>query len=762
MGHSFHAGQEPFPRATQPLYLSVPETRKRLVPRSPISDPTEGILTIGAFLENSPPHQPRLPHRKWMSALPFSSPQGRKRSLDIFHRSSNPLKYLLRPRSEPPVPAPSGTIALQGSRSYNYSTERTGGLDLPRNSYDSSIINQGRKNKPLRMRQERDEETSKINHNRNFDAPRSTTIISNLQVSQHNGLEGDAFGIAKEYPHLISGSLTTPPSREEKGFTVSSNNGVFRSSDSNPRQRLGPYVYDSPSQYQEAQTMRTYTESGKGDGRRRTQPKPTFVTGAYNYTSASTDNQVNLRNWEKLPPEPSILSPRNDRSEPQRLTRITPLSMERNDTSLQTEQPPLQITVLSNERETLREVHPATPVRAYSPERAVSIKESTIPSPAPTTPLPPLPDRGICPRTTFRRALSPSQDQTEKPSSSENLSHAMRTQSPVRMEQEDQVKEAQKPERTKSKLRVHYKRQGMHNIPGDPKPGESSTCYDPFEQRRLRTEKTQALKKRHLQQLRAQQERERLDKEIQRAETEYSEETDDTIVLPSVEDIKRPQATTSDLDKSASHSGVGNWVIDAGSEQSQDATQTASIELQPPFEGKASESLPINRLGYRNQSMQYSPSLQTSYKSYQSPFLFPMPPTPPKPKSISSLQNLGCSVCANPVHRNRDSTLPDNRDFIPVQSHIQSSPKRLSWPLDELESRLETRLAIFERRTVLLEAALLAVIDAFANFGMGGKEGKREGGGEGGRRWSERTEISAALEGKLEDMIAGINGFGRG
>jgi hypothetical protein len=706
MGHSFHAGQEPFPRATQPFYLSAPETRRRLVPRSPISDPTEGILTIGAFLENSPPHQPRLPHRKWMSALPFSSPQGRKRSLDIFHRSSNPLKYLLRSRSEPPVPAPSKTIALQGSRRYNYSTGTTGGGDSPGNSHNSSIVNQGRKNKPLRMRQERDEETCGNNQNRNFDAPRSTTIISNPLVPQHNTLEGDALGIAKEYPHLVSGSSLAPPSREEKKFSVSTNNGVSRSSNLSPRQRHGSYVYGSSSQYNEAQIIKPSTEFGKDDGRRRNQPKPTFATSMYNYTSALTDNQVNQRNWEEPSPEPSIVAPEKNGSEPRRLPRLIPLSMERSDIHQHTEHPLKLLSVDSNEREVLREVNPATPVRVHSPERAASVKEPTIPSPAPTTPLPPLPDRRICPRTIFRRSFSPGRNQIENISSSKKLADTVTTQSPVQMEQDDKARETQKPERTKSKLMVHYKRQGMHNVPPDLKPGRSFVCDDPFEQRRLRTEKTQALKKRHLQQLRVQQEKERLDKEIQRAETDHGEETDDTIVLPSVDDIKRPQVTTSNSDKSASHDEVGSWVITTGGEHNQGAARTAGVKLQPPHD-------------------------------------------------------LCCTVCANPLRRNRDSTHTENRDSIPVPSNIQTPPKRLSWPLDELESRLETRLAIFERRTVLLEAALLSVINAFANFGMGGKEGKREGGGEGGRRWSERTEISAALEGKLEDMIAGINGFGR-
>ena len=60
-------------------------------------------------------------------------------------------------------------------------------------------------------------------------------------------------------------------------------------------------------------------------------------------------------------------------------------------------------------------------------------------------------------------------------------------------------------------------------------------------------------------------------------------------------------------------------------------------------------------------------------------------------------------------------------------------------PMGELESRVEARLRAFERKTVLLEAALLAVINASAGLG----EGMRVGGGGG------RVEVNVGREVEL-------------
>lgn len=89
---------------------------------------------------------------------------------------------------------------------------------------------------------------------------------------------------------------------------------------------------------------------------------------------------------------------------------------------------------------------------------------------------------------------------------------------------------------------------------------------------------------------------------------------------------------------------------------------------------------------------------------------------------------------------------------------IQST--RGSWDTSDLEARIEARLSQMERKNILLEAALMAVITTSASFGSLSNRTpsitNRES------AFSARSDMYAPLEEKLEAMISSMHGMQAG
>ena len=144
---------------------------------------------------------------------------------------------------------------------------------------------------------------------------------------------------------------------------------------------------------------------------------------------------------------------------------------------------------------------------------------------------------------------------------------------------------------------------------------------------------------------------------------------------------------------------------------------------------------------YRNHSTQFSPQRR---QILVSPPRSPRPPTPEEGRDRKAKMarppgtTRSCSICHVAAADALNTEKPDS----------------LAWYLADLESRLESRLKAFERRTVLLEAALLAVINASANLGVD----QRSSDIDCSSRINGRSEKFTPLEAKLEAMVAVMQG----
>ena len=139
---------------------------------------------------------------------------------------------------------------------------------------------------------------------------------------------------------------------------------------------------------------------------------------------------------------------------------------------------------------------------------------------------------------------------------------------------------------------------------------------------------------------------------------------------------------------------------------------------------------------YRNRSTQFSPQKR---QILVSPPGSPRPPSPEEGRDWKEkmAQSSGTRHSCNSCHA------------APADALNTEKPDSLAWYLADLESRLESRLKVFERRTVLLEAALLAVINASANLGVD----ERSSDIDRSSRISGCSEKVTPLEAKLEAMV---------
>jgi len=664
-----------------------------------------------------------------MSALSRNGSQGKKRSLDLFHRSSISLKNLLRPCSESPTP---GVTNHGAQRSIATSAI----LGCESSAPAVCIEKQRLKQWPLL----KEGDTTP----RTYDIASARKGLLDLPDADRRSMEGDTFGIAKEYPHLIDVGAPRQPSREVERYTAHGSSGDHASSGPSVKQEAEQRHYGFASQDTEFSKKKPSPGSGS-------------IRSGYAHLSAAnvdSNSQVHSIQAEvlqcELPAMEGSETPHaNSRSDPRRATGPPSLK-----TSYGRPAQPARGLLLhspkdSAEEEISLDFLPTATCQAGGGESTL-IAGSGSPTPTPTIPLPPLPQGHAARRSLFRRSHSPTQETPRTTQIPRRRLGTPTPKSPACRTHNGDTSDDKAPKRTAIKLTANYRRRGLQQ-PLNP-PGRSVVvCEDPFEQRKIRIEKTQALKKRDLEHTRAlQQGKERGEDEIYRVTSDFAEDTDDTIILPSVTSAKHsPARSVEALARCSRPDGWGNWTFSTDN----DTVVTRRTSPVGALEQEHAPSYRNTRPQYCSHSTQYllkggngSPPEKASLRIPLSP---PLSPTQPLSKGPAIQKKVVCPCC----ERHRQS----KPSSAPTEPTAADDPEEFSWYLNDLETRLETRLAAFERRTILLEAALLAVIDASARFGAGGVERRA------GRLsvMSKGAEGLAPLESKLEAIIAGINGFVR-
>ncbi|MCJ1255067.1 hypothetical protein MMC24_002883 [Lignoscripta atroalba] len=321
MGHSFDAGRQhpPLPKDLKSLGLGLAassEKRKSVgTPRSPVlSSPSDDYGEIREFLRTEPPPPPPSDYliRDQSSSLlgrrPLISLRGdshrKKHSLDeIFksgYLSSKQLKHLLL-RSRSTSLARKSTaeglakdVALQkaiGGREYRQivadpaRVQSSGNLSV----YKVNCRREQQGVEPIVM-EHKDTPT--------HDEPVIPTSQSPSQI-----LEGDAFGISKEFPHLwpLTDAVTTTPQNNTSTETYAPPISI-------PRQGVGSNIRDFGSQSKDTASDTQFAVHAKHPATVSDYPNSSFQSrhnkGLLSNPPTSQTPKGGPRNWMRRSPRP--------------------------------------------------------------------------------------------------------------------------------------------------------------------------------------------------------------------------------------------------------------------------------------------------------------------------------------------------------------------------------------------------------------------------------------------------------------------------
>lgn len=506
-------------------------------------------------------------------------------------------------------------------------------------------------------------------------------------------MEGDTTGIAEENPHLVDVCAPRQLTQEGMGYSALGGIGLHEP----PSQRVKQKA--EQEQYGFASSNMGLSGKTPRAGTNNTRPGHTHISTS----NGDCSSQLLGLSCKSMAIMDSGTACTNSRNHSLESTRPSSLRMSHGRSAQSARRLLLSSPKVPADEESSSESLLSATFQAGG-EYVASIPDNGSPSPAPTVPLPPLPQGRRPRRVLFGTSHSSSQGTTR-------VSHIpqMRLSTPpprpaARTMHIGDPSEYKLAKRGPNSLMVHSKTHGLRQQLKSPSQSRVS-CEDPFEERKIRTEKTKALKKRDLQHTRVlQQGQERGDKESYGAMSEIAEDTEETIILPSIANTNHSQGSSEGaLARSSQRDSWGDWTFTKHKEAAPARKDSRFVVLdQEP----ASVNFSI-RPQYCNHSTQYSPPHKASFRTPLSP---PLSPTAPFFKgSNNEKQSIHCPRYGGRRQSKTNSKSPNSTSI--------DTPEALPWYLSELESRLETRLAVLERRTIMLEAALLAVINASAGFG---------------------------------------------
>ena len=827
MGHSFDSGQGRFPRDIRSLGLLSSEKR-RSVGRPRSREREDNYGAISDFLRTERPPEVTTfqtePILSQSERLMRSESQSKKHSLDGTFRSkylsSKQLKRLLQTRTKPPssnsastsassIPVLGKDVALQKALSGKQYRQIVADPARVQSSGDLSVY---KVNQP-RVPKARSKPIAEGGDSKSEAAPGDGKL--SRQKSQSQKIEHDAFGISKEFPHLVDpksmSSLSTwPLSNGQSGLPQTSIS--FGSTETStlptsvPRQGIGPGVRDFAAQS-------SSTLSNTADPNCVKHPTTTLddssaaLAVSQNKKAlshmASLNGNGGTRNWMQRSPRPSPLN-LEARPHASPLLPSEPSAQNLNFNAGPQHEPPDSQTkknsqVFRGGSITSKATLDPSSTTVISPQRVESMRhrdtgyysvngrKTPKPSgPAPTRALPLLPENqdplqvGQCvlvgpeksptiAGTQLGRSLPENLSKLQEKgydNSTFDIINSYSSSIPVRA--------MTSPDLRQHRVHTVASPDVLHTLPTtvDSEPsivGMSAATLEDVVKKRDQV--TKGRKQRDLE-----RERTRLETKRQEsingiaAQERREEDNEDVIVvLPSLNGAYSPRSVSSGISLPGSQVSRSSELSTPKSVKNDsrerwrfgnDISPVIMIAEQEPVGGMEEKTKPFVSQEIRvNQSTQplRTPSHMTNGKS-------PGPPSPCLPSSDEEgLHRRHQKPPPSSIPRRRILQKPSASSPLHAFPRSHPQPQSPSHAPSELESCLEARLSAFERKTALLEATLLFVLSTSATLGNSAMNplsapsscaDRSSAGRDSG--WSARSSVYAPLEGMLEAMMASV------
>ena len=753
MGYSFDTTRH-YPRESlRQSGRSGCRTRRSYLPRSALSNQSEDIDLIREYLRAAPSQglvssAAKLPLQEQPSGLSRTDTKGKKRALDVLSLPSRPIRRLLRSRSTSPAPFLKRSIVQQETTKgvrYCQIVQDLESLTKLENPSASRVNCHGKHKISNPIPEVRAAEVNRVSCSTGIVEPGSS--FKDMLGPDSHFVDQDGLGWATEHPQWLpiqqrSSSPCHKPSISKKDTPTKSI--------PSPRHNVGPVARDFASKAttasietgnaesverhgpgrsfrslgKEAQTNQQWTPTTSSNMRpsytmdTRRQTDAALSDGSRSYSSFQTNTSPHLSRQGTLAarlsgPASTIEA---DKSTPHNSAGLVVAEGPASDTSSNVDMN-AQSTNLTNAR------------------------QPTNPGPAPVGPLPPIPngcgsgssrsgdsgkdtynvDLGTCrplttvPEKSSARDRYPNIDSIKK---SKSTSLPKNTTAAPDFDQE-----WPRPPTFKAStgtLCARNSESPMTLALDDEDPFGFQRHIEKSATRRVK--KSAIAKRRHLEDTR---------------NHEGTNGVENSGTRDGKPDRERCEEFAVFLPRGKRGSDVSHPCDGIGEAQQVDDLETP--ERRNEQKGRPQDIETIVR--YRNHSTQFSPQRR---QILVSPPRSPRPPTPEEERDRKEKMARpsgtirSCSSC----------------HAAPADALNTEKPDSLAWYLADLESRLESRLKAFERRTVLLEAALLAVINASANLGADDRSSDIDR----SSRISGLSEKFTPLEAKLEAMVAVMQG----
>ncbi|MCJ1417885.1 hypothetical protein MMC32_004230 [Xylographa parallela] len=587
------------------------------------------------------------------------------------------------------------------------------------------------------------------------DAPTVTKNFSKILRPSSRSMDSETLDLAKEYPYLLS---TYPILRSESG-----------SDDERTR-------FEPVKQYRVEEEVRIRDFAFSGLGLDQINPK-TMRSSSPASSSNISDKSV-TRTRENAVSKNAIGGALWGTSYSSSPDRVASLESAR--------QSPLNVLSSSATENILLNAAPTLDYRTMTVIPA-SRKESSIPSPAPNKPLPPIPDAQGSPQFPFQVSPKTKQETTafssghEPPIPPKSPRRSKRNTLNITDDRElETLVSLNSSNLLKDDNHVHNPDQGIDSESSSPYQGSDEairTHDDLLQRRKLRIEKTQARKKRDLEQSRS---RHQPISGMHDSEPDVTDDTDDTIILPVVASSKRPSAYPSDKTSQSLHLDRWNHL------KTVTDSETPLPVMAPSVASRPTSSRSLDARAFSPQRRPCSPTKATnSGEAGQSTNL--TAPEVFQPAPLHTRRNVTILSTTRPLYKHSTQgalyippspplspTAPTfNEEIAPkklsnrasfvrhrssqnyattVESGTENDPEDFSLYPSETEVQLQAELAVEKKRSALLKAALVAMINASAQFDSPPSS-------EAGNRLSSlsgKSARSGPLESTLEAMLDSI------
>ncbi|MCJ1393134.1 hypothetical protein MMC18_006006 [Xylographa bjoerkii] len=755
---AFYTGERPLARSAHPLCLMQPRHADwRRPPQSPDLGP--GVL-IQTLIKNE---SGDAPGSIGLSCSSRVKSKGRSRSVDLLQLSSTPSLHLRR-RSASPAPASARDIAQFRTTSnytnYNSPLAPERSWESDNEAFLSSHGADGRRKMPGVIKEvlSSDEEVTL----KKSDAPSPTRNFSKLLRPSSRSMDAETLDLAKDYPYLVTADLLA--------LSESSSDDERKPSElveqyRHEEVRIRDFAFQGPALDQISQKA---TQSSSSASAHHGSSETATQRGGY----AGTESAIGTSLWG--PGQNSSASPKNVAS-PQtvRHSPLNVLSSSTTENILLNAAPPFNFRTMN-----------AIPA---------SRKNSGTPSPPPNKPLPPLPEAQGSPDPPLEAPQSTSQETTafssghEPPIPPKSPRRSKRNTLHIADDRElEALVSLNSSVRPKDNRLIRNPDLSEESGSSSPIQGSDEvirTHDDLLQWRELRNEKTQARKKRDLAQSRALHAEHQPTNGMHDSKPDIADDTDDTIILPSVTSSKRSSVSSTDKPSQPPHLDRWNHL------KAVTDSKTPPTFMAPSVVQRPTSSLSLDTRSLSPQPQRRSPTKAMGNGEAVRCTATLKTPVVLQPAPLRTGRNVRLLSATRPLYKHNtqgalyippspplsptaptfdeDTTakkLSNRASFAQHRSGKRSStiiePENVDDPEDfslypsEIEVQLQAELAAEKKRSTLLKVALVAMINASAQFDSPPSS-------EAGNRLSSlsgKSTGSGPLESTLEAMLDCISG----